>query len=156
MTKGAHCAVGREDGLGQARWACVGSMAHLQSRKMSSSVKISLSAIAGVMSRYDMASENACKQRAGDWHHSAAQGCLSGCKSVSQAAPAVKQLPLPWMRSEPKTSAEGVVALVRALQASRLSASSEHLRRHGGRRDDAETTILRRKSYVERLKGVNP
>ena len=98
MTKGAHCAVGREDGLGQARWACVGSMAHLQSRKMSSSVKISLSAIAGVMSRCDMASENACKQRAGDWHHSAAQGCLwvqigkSSCTCSQAAAAALDEV----------------------------------------------------------------
>ena len=39
-------------------------------------------------------------------------------------APAVKCLPLPWMRSERKTSASGDVALARALQASRFAASA--------------------------------
>ena len=34
-------------------------------------------------------------------------------------------VPLPWMRSERKTSADGDVALARALQASRFAASAD-------------------------------
>ena len=49
----------------------------------------------------------------------------SWCKSVRLSAPAVKCLPLPWMRSERKTSADGDVALARALQASRFAASAD-------------------------------
>ena len=43
----------------------------------------------------------------------------------SAAAPALKQLPWPRMRSEPKTSADDIVALARALQASRFAASAD-------------------------------
>eukprot|EP00966_Prymnesium_polylepis_P226719 5245175-Prymnesium_polylepis.4 len=71
----------------------------------------------------------------------------------SPAAPAVKQLPLPWMRSGPKTSADGDVALVRALQMSRFATSSEHLRRHGGRRAVSARSILRTFPYVGRFRG---
>eukprot|EP00966_Prymnesium_polylepis_P226718 5245175-Prymnesium_polylepis.3 len=62
----AHRAVGRADGLGQARRAWFGGAAHLQARQMSSSMKISPTNIAVVTGRCDMRSASTCERRTGD------------------------------------------------------------------------------------------
>ena len=51
---------------------------------------------------------------------------------MQPAAPAVTRLPWTWMRSERKTSAEGVVALARALQASRFAAAADSVEASSG------------------------
>ena len=90
---------------------------------MSSVTKISPTGSAAVAVGCSLGSMSTCERRAGKWQQSAVRDA-SRCESVVPAAPAFTRLPLPWMRSEPKTSADGDVALARALQMSRFAASA--------------------------------
>ena len=75
------------------------------------------------MDRCDVGSESTCEQREGDWQHTVAIGAFPGkcvgpcCTSTSAAAVAVDELAHPIFF-------DGVVALARALQASRFAASA--------------------------------
>ena len=72
---------------------------------------------------------------------------------LQPAAPAVKQLPWPRMRSERKTSADGVVALAKALQASRFAAAADSVETSCGVLQAPTSARERTETYVRRLRG---
>ena len=96
----AHRAVGRVDGLAQARLAQSGGAAHLKARQMSSVMQILPTSSAAVTNGCRLGSTITCEQSAGKWHQSAVRNALRYESVRGFAAPAVRCLPLPWMRSE--------------------------------------------------------
>ena len=80
-------------------------------------------------------------------------GVPHGADPLQPAAPAVKQLPWPRMRSERKTFAEGVVAQARAVQASLFAAAADSVETSCGLLQAPTSARERRISYARRLRG---
>ena len=152
MIKRAHRAVRRVDGLGQARRAWFGGAAHLQARRKSSVSMISLTDSEVVTGGCGLGVASTCERRAGTWQHSAGRSA-SGCESVRPCCTCSQAAAVAVDEVGAKTSADGVVALVRALQMSRFATSAEHLLGHGGRRSSFQRSILRTFPYVGRFRG---
>jgi hypothetical protein len=100
---------------------------------MSSVTMLSLTDSELVTGRCDLGVVSTCERRAGTWQHSATRSA-SWSESVRRCCTCSHKAAVDVDEVGAKTSADGVVALAHALQASRFSTSADHLRQRGGHR----------------------